>query len=111
MDENPIVRANLEWVDHESSTTDSDTAEVDVVSPAISIEKGPDFQQVLVGGDAVFTITVTNTGDVALGGVSVTDPLAPSCDAFFALLEPGASTSFDCSATGVEVEKANGMFG
>ena len=50
-----------------------------VIHPAIKIEKGPDSQTVSSGGTATFTIKVTNTGDVTLTDVTVTDALAPGC--------------------------------
>src|SRR5205823_3680510 len=42
-----------------------------VAHPAISIVKNPKSQTVNSGGTATFTITVTNTGDVALTDVTV----------------------------------------
>ena len=59
--------------------TDTDTAAVDVIAPAINIEKTPDSQSFQTGGTATFTITVTNSGDVTLTSVAVTDALAPGC--------------------------------
>ena len=52
--------------------TDNDDAVVDAINPSIMIEKTPDLQHVVVGQTATFTIVVTNTGDVALSGVTVT---------------------------------------
>ena len=86
---------------------DSDTADVDVISPAIDIQKTPDTQQILPGGDATFTITVTNTGDVALSNVVVTDAAAPDCDATFAVLAVGASETYPCTVTGVAADFTN----
>ena len=43
---------------------DSDDAAVDVINPAITIEKTPDSQQARAGDTVTFTITVDNTGDV-----------------------------------------------
>ena len=60
--------------------TDNDTASVDVINPAIDIQKTPDRQQVVNGGTATFTIRVENTGDVALSNVVVSDPLATACN-------------------------------
>ena len=53
--------------------TDDDTADVDAINPKVLIEKTPDLQYVVLNGTATFTIKVTNTGDVALSNVSVTD--------------------------------------
>ena len=44
----------------------------------------------LAGGQARFTITVVNTGDVDLTNVTVTDPLVPACSANIGDLAPGA---------------------
>ena len=46
--------------------TATDTADVTVIHPAITIAKTPDSQQVVSGGTASFTIKVTNSGDVTL---------------------------------------------
>ncbi len=77
--------------------TASDTAFVDMIGPEISIEKSPDMQEILIGGIATFTITVTNTGDVELTDVEVTDPLCPDCDVTIGTLAVGALYSFSCS--------------
>ena len=87
--------------------TDSDTADVDVINPAITIAKTPDSQQVVSGDDATFTITVTNTGDVALTDVTVGDALAPDCDNTFATLAAGAVESYSCTVTGVTADFTN----
>ena len=63
-----------------STVTDSDTADVDVIGPAITISKTPDTQQAAAGDTVTFGITVTNTGDVALSNVAVSDALASDCD-------------------------------
>ena len=60
--------------------TDNDDAVVDAINPSILIEKTPDLQHVVVGQPATFTIVVTNTGDVALSGVTVSDVVAPNCN-------------------------------
>src|SRR5205085_2941084 len=49
-----------------------------VSHPAISIVKDPKSQTVTVGNTATFKITVTNTGDVALTDVTVTDARSPN---------------------------------
>ena len=68
-------------------------------SPAIDIQKTPDTQTVASGGTATFTIVVTNTGNVTLTNVSVSDPLAPDCNETIGTLAPGASSNYTCTHT------------
>ena len=56
------------------NVSDSDTADVTVDAPSLTVSKDPPSQAVLSGGSAVFTITVDNSGDVALSSVVVDDP-------------------------------------
>jgi uncharacterized repeat protein (TIGR01451 family) len=75
-----------------------------VVFPDIDIQKTPDFQAVESGGDAAFTITVTNTGDVAdvaLTNVTVTDPMVADCNGFIGDLAIGETVAYDCNAINV----------
>ncbi len=81
--------------------SDSDTADVDVIAPAISIQKSPDGQSVVSGGTATFTIEVANTGDVDLTGVTVTDALVPACSSTVGDLAVGESTSYTCTVSDV----------
>src|SRR5947208_1029973 len=60
-----------------------------VSHPAISIVKDPKSQTVTVGNTATFNITVTNTGDVALTDVTVTDAPLTNCDRTTGTLAPG----------------------
>jgi uncharacterized repeat protein (TIGR01451 family) len=82
-----------------------DTAAVTVVAPAahpaITIVKNPKSQTVTSGGTATFTITVTNTGDVTLTNVTVSDPLSPNCNKTIGTLAPGASSSYTCTRANV----------
>ena len=71
---------------------------------SILIEKTPDLQYALVGGTATFTIKVTNTGIVPLTNVTVTDPLAPSCNRAAGTIPtllpaPGVPNSFTYTCT------------
>src|SRR5437867_2332994 len=59
--------------------TATDTADVLVINPSISIAKGPDSQTIVNGTTASFDITVTNTGDATLTLVHVTDAQAAGC--------------------------------
>jgi uncharacterized repeat protein (TIGR01451 family) len=90
------------------NVTDSDDAVVDVINPRIDIAKTPDLQTVVSGSTVLFTIVVTNTGDVALDPVAVNDPLAPSCNrANVGPLAPGQVTSYTCSVTNVTADFTN----
>ena len=88
-----------------------DTAVVTAVAPAthpaIAIVKNPKSQTVTRGGTANFTITVTNTGDVALTNVTVSDPLSPNCNRTIGTLAPGASTSYTCTRANVTANFTN----
>ena len=79
----------------------SDTADVDVIAPAIGVAKSPATQQVIVNGTATFGISVTNLGDSELIDVIVSDPLAPDCDATFASLAVGETQSYSCTLSPV----------
>jgi uncharacterized repeat protein (TIGR01451 family) len=88
--------------------TATDTADVTVINPAISIAKDPNSQTIASGGTANFTITVTNTGDVQLDHVHVTDAQAPGCaSGDLGTLYPSnsentpKSATYACSLSGV----------
>ncbi len=85
----------------------TDTASVNVINPAIVIAKTPDAQTVYSGSAAVFTISVTNTGDVALADVTVTDEFAPGCDANLGSLDAGASIRYNCTVANVMADFTN----
>ncbi len=87
--------------------TDSDVASVDVISPAISISKSPDFQEVIIGETATFSITVTNTCDTVLTNVVVSDPLCPDCNINIGTLGIGTSYTYECSYVAVENDFIN----
>ena len=74
---------------------------------AINIEQIPVSQEVESGSNANFTITVTNSGEVDLSGVVVTDVLAPNCDNTIGDLAVGDSVSYGCTATDVTESFAN----
>ncbi len=80
--------------------SDTDQAVVDMVNPKIAIAKTPDLQYVGAGTVVTFTIYVTNTGDVRLNNVSVSDAQAPNCaKANLGFLVPGASINYTCQMT------------
>ncbi len=90
-----------------NAVSDTDTAAVTVITPAVEIAKSPDLQQVLAGATATFDITVTNQGDVPLTGIVVTDPLAPDCDRTLADLAAFESTAYSCTLAGVVADLVN----
>ncbi len=73
-----------------------------VQGQGIAIDKSPEAQTVGENGTAAFTITVTNTGNVTLKDVTVSDPLAPNCGKSIGTLQPGASHSYACTAVAAE---------
>ncbi|HEV2069735.1 MAG TPA: hypothetical protein VGR26_08080, partial [Acidimicrobiales bacterium] len=97
-----------------TTTVTPTSAQIDACynGPAISIDKRPvgwngvgtETQEVVSGQAATWTITVTNTGDVALTNVRVTDPLASECDLTGAeafSLGIGGSRVYTCSRPNV----------
>jgi uncharacterized repeat protein (TIGR01451 family) len=59
--------------------TASDSADVLVINPHITIVKSPKSQTIVTGQTATFTIQVINDGDSTLTNVVVTDAQAPGC--------------------------------
>lgn len=80
-------------------------------NPAVEIVKeaaaGGDSQDVEQGQVASFSITVTNTGDVDLTNVAVSDPLAPACDNAIGTLAVGADTTYTCDSPAVTGDFTN----
>ena len=58
-------------------------------------------------GTAHFTIKVTNTGDVTLHNVKVTDPSSPGCDKAIGSLASHASKTFTCTRSTVRSNFTN----
>jgi uncharacterized repeat protein (TIGR01451 family) len=78
------------------------------INPAIEIAKTPDMQAVVSGSTVTFTIAVTNTGDVTLTNVTVSDALAPNCAGVIGDLGPaGGSTSYECTLANVTTDFTN----
>ena len=81
--------------------------------PAIRITTNPTEQTIPVGGNATFEIVVTNTGDVTLTNVRVTDRLASGCKRTkaqipaLALMAPRASLTYRCSRANVTASFTN----
>jgi uncharacterized repeat protein (TIGR01451 family) len=75
--------------------------------PAIAIVKDPEVQSIGVGGEATFTIKVTNTGDVTLTDVTVTDPKSTGCNKSLGTLAVGQSKTYTCTKDGVSADFTN----
>lgn len=69
--------------------------------PGIAVDKSPASQNVTTNGIADFTITVTNTGNVDLGNVSVSDPLVPACDNAIGTLPISGTIQYACQDVNV----------
>jgi len=83
------------------AATASASATVALANPALSISKTPDTQIINSGQSANFTITVTNTGDVDLADVTVSDPLVPNCNNTLGTLVVGQTEIYSCTLTNV----------
>jgi uncharacterized repeat protein (TIGR01451 family) len=59
------------------------------------------------GDTAYWKVTVTNTGDTPLSGVTVSDPLAPACDISGATLAVGAWVSTYCASPDITATAVN----
>ena len=81
--------------------SDSDTAFVKVLNPAIKILKTPETQTILKGGTAAFNIIVLNTSSVALTDVKVIDALASDCVEELGTLAAGENREYDCQKSNV----------
>ncbi len=80
--------------------TDSDTAEVDEVAPAIRVVKTAGsaadgaVERVGPGANVVYTYEVVNTGDTYLGTLSVTDDILGSVGSLAGPVAPGQTNVF-----------------
>lgn len=102
---NEIANVDL-YANNATSVYYDDMSLLPPTQPGIAVDKSPDTQDVTSGGDANFTITVTNTGDITLT-VTTSDPLVPACDNSLGDLGPGASTSYACTDVGVTASYTN----
>ncbi len=76
-------------------------------APSVSIEKTANASTVALGSDVGFTIVVTNTGNVPLTEITVTDSLTPDCEKVIDELAVGGSVEYNCIATNVNANFTN----
>ena len=82
-------------------TPATDTDQADVSVAGLTLVKDTSTPVVGPDGTAAFTVQVTNSGDVALTDVTVSDPLAAGCGATIGTLAAGQTRSIECTVTGV----------
>ena len=90
-------------VEAEACTTvdEPQEPEIDIVKTALT----PEVDE---GDSATFEITVTNTGNVTLSDLVVSDPLSPACDRTFgAIMVPGETVTYECTIDDVEAGFTN----
>jgi hypothetical protein len=82
---------------------------IQLFNPGIDIQKTPHAQAISSNGTATFTITVTNTGNVTLNNVTVTDANTPDCAHTFASLAPGTANaqSYTCTTSALTTGLTN----
>ncbi|MDX3190338.1 hypothetical protein PV458_18165 [Streptomyces sp. MN03-5084-2B] len=81
-------------------------AAVDVIHPAIAVERTVEPAVVRVNDTVTSTITVTNTGDSPLQDVVVADERAPDCTKSLGRLEPQAKLTYRCTQAAGEADFA-----
>ena len=81
--------------------TDSDPSHYFGLVASIDIVKTPDAAVVDFGAPHTFTITVTNTSNVNLTGVTVSDPVTPACDRAIGTMTPGQVVTYTCTVAQV----------
>ncbi|MDY7076286.1 MAG: hypothetical protein SXV54_05095, partial [Chloroflexota bacterium] len=80
-----------------NDVTGSDTATIDVISPAIDLLLTPSPATIYSGQTVTYTYRITNTGDTTLTDVTVVDDSGPVCAG--ATLAVGASETCSRSTT------------
>ena len=68
----------------------------------MTIVKEADQATVVAGDDIDYHLTVTNTGDVNLTGLTIIDPKAPDCAGPVADLAPTDDVVVDCTYTTID---------
>jgi uncharacterized repeat protein (TIGR01451 family) len=77
------------------------------LTSSIRIQKLPDLQKIARGATVSFQLIVHNDGDNPLHNVTVSDPLAPDCDADIGDLNADAQVTYGCSLANVDEDFVN----
>lgn len=85
----------------DTDRVDCTVTNVFAADPAIAIEKSTVTPVIPVGGTVIWTLAVTNTGNVPLTDVAVSDPLAPGCGALIGELAVGRRREITCTSANV----------
>ena len=97
------VIININWNDVNTPCTPNDPNQTVVStlvgSPGLSVSTSADETSVVAGQPIHLHVTATNTGNMALTGVTVSDPNAPGCAGSPGTLAVGASVTLDCTVT------------
>lgn len=99
-----------------TQVTATDNSSYFGANPKLDVQKTPDTQSVIEGSKASFTITVTNTGNVPLTSVAVTDAMAPGCDKTIGDLAVAGQATYTCQSPTITANMTNtavvtGMYG
>lgn len=70
-------------------------------NPSITIEHAAVDAYVLPGETAAFTVAVTNTGDIRLENVRVSNTSAPDCARTIGTMEPNQAVAYTCEVANV----------
>ncbi len=81
------------------TVSDNDSASVDVINPAIDVEKTANPTTILPGETVTYTYVVTNTGDVELTSIALNDDKLGTITCPSTTLAVGASMT--CTATAI----------
>ena len=91
----------------ETTVNSSDVSSYFGADPKIDIQKTPDSQVVVEGQTGTFNIKVTNTGNIGLTNVTVTDPLSANCEKVIGDLAAGAMYEYTCTSPTITANLTN----
>lgn len=72
------------------------TTVISIVDSKIALSVSPERQDVNAGDTAQFTVVITNTGNVSLSNIEVTNTFVSDCDRIVGTLEAGQVNTYSC---------------